>query len=160
MKRRFGAFSGWPSGAGSEPGASSRSSCRGSPSGSSPATSPAIWPGRSFTSFTSGAGAALAAAGALAALGRRGAVVAIPVALALVCVGSELLLSPEIAALRPSTLGAANTEETQTRFRLLHGISLGLFMLIHLTSVALLGRVAWLETRDRAPATPPTEGDS
>lgn len=102
-----------------------------------------------------GAGAALAAAGALAALGRRGVVVAIPIVLALVCLGSELLLSPEVAALRPSTLGTANTEETQTRFRLLHGISLGLFMLIHLASVALLGWVAWLEARDRAPAASP-----
>lgn len=99
-----------------------------------------------------GAVAALAAAMALAALGRRGAVVAIPIALAVLCVGSELLLSPAVAALRPSTLGAANTEETQTRFRLLHGISLGLFMLIHLASVALLGRIAWLEARDHEPA--------
>jgi len=96
-----------------------------------------------------GAVAALVVAGSLAALGRRGVVVAIPVVLAIACVGSELWLSPEIAALRPSTLGAANSEESQSRFRLLHGISLGLFMAIHLASVVLLGWIAWLETRDR-----------
>lgn len=95
-----------------------------------------------------GAVAALLCAGALMGLGRRGAVVALPVLLALVAVASELLLSPEIATLRPSTLGAANTEDTQTRFRLLHGLSLGLFMLIHLASIALAGWVAWLEARD------------
>lgn len=99
-----------------------------------------------------GAAAALAAAAALIGLGRRGVIVAVPVALALICLGSEWLLSPEVAALRPSTLGSANTEETQTRFRLLHGISLGLFMAVHLASVALLARVAWLEARDREPA--------
>ncbi len=96
-----------------------------------------------------GAAAALVTAGALAGLGRRGLVVWLPVALAVVCVASELVLSPEIARIRPSTLAAANTAETQTRFRLLHGLSLGLFMLVHAASVGLLGRVAWLEARDQ-----------
>jgi hypothetical protein len=96
-----------------------------------------------------GAAAALICAGALAGLGRRGLVVGVPVVLALVSVASELLLSPEIAALRPSALGVANTAETQSSFRLLHGLSLGLFMLIHLASIGLVAWVAWLETRDR-----------
>lgn len=96
-----------------------------------------------------GAGAGLIAAGALAALGRRGLVVWLPVGLALACVASELLLSPEIALIRPSTLGAGNTAETQARFRLLHGLSLGLFMLIHAATVGLAGWLAWLEARDR-----------
>ena len=98
-----------------------------------------------------GAVAGLVTAASLAALGRRGFVVALPLILAVVSLASELGLSPEIAMLRPSTLGAANTEASQTRFRLLHGISLGLFMTIHLASVVLLGWVAWLETRDRGP---------
>ncbi|MBY0399901.1 DUF4149 domain-containing protein [Myxococcota bacterium] len=102
-----------------------------------------------------GAAAAFAVAFALWGLGRRGAIVLVPIALGLVCVGSELLLSPEVAALRPSTLGAANSLETQTRFRLLHGISLGLFMSIHVASITLLGRVAWLEARDHDAATRP-----
>lgn len=99
-----------------------------------------------------GAVAGLVTAASLAALGRRGFVVVLPVILALVPLASELGLSPEIASLRPSTLGAASTEATQTRFSLLHGISLGLFMTVHLASVALLGWVAWLETRDREPS--------
>ncbi len=96
-----------------------------------------------------GAGAGLIVAGTLAALGRRGVVVWLPVGLALACAASELLLSPEIALIRPSALGAANTAETQARFRLLHGLSLGLFMLIHAATLGLAGRVAWLEARDR-----------
>lgn len=100
-----------------------------------------------------GATAAFLTAAALWMLGRRGTVVIVPVVLGLVCIGSELWLSPAVAALRPSSLGAASTEEAQSRFRLLHGLSLGLFMLIHLASVALLGWVSWLEARDREPAT-------
>jgi hypothetical protein len=96
-----------------------------------------------------GAGAALICAASLVGLGRRGLVVGVPVLLALASVASELLLSPEIAALRPSALGAANTADTQSRFGLLHGLSLGLFMLIHLASIGLVAWVAWLETRDR-----------
>ena len=65
------------------------------------------------------------AAGAAIALGRRGWLVGLPVLLGLLCIGSELFLAPEVAAVRPSTLGAANTEETQQRFRVLHAISLG-----------------------------------
>jgi hypothetical protein len=102
-----------------------------------------------------GAVAAVITAGALAALGRRGAVVLLPLALGLICVVSELGLSPAVASLRPSALAAANTEETQARFRLLHGISLGLFMTIHLASVCLLGWISWLEARDRTPPMPP-----
>ncbi len=96
-----------------------------------------------------GAVAGLIAAGALAALGRRGFVVWLPVGLALAAAASELILSPEIAALRPSALGAASTEQTQARFGLLHGLSLGLFMGIHLATLGLLGWVAWLDARDR-----------
>ena len=78
----------------------------------------------------------------------------VPVLLALAAVASEFVLSPEIATLRPSALGAANTADTQSRFRLLHGLSLGVFMLIHLASIGLVAWVAWLETRDRERALP------
>jgi Domain of unknown function (DUF4149) len=101
-----------------------------------------------------GAGAALLSAAAMAGLGRRGLVVGVPVLLALASVASELVLSPEIAALRPSALGAGNTADTQARFGLLHGLSLGLFVLIHLASIGLVVWVAWLETRDRERALP------
>lgn len=95
-----------------------------------------------------GAGAAFVAAAAAAALGRRGLVVGLPVVLGLLCLGSEIWLSPEVAAVRPSTLGAASTMETQQRFQLVHRLSLGLFMAIHLASVVLLAFHARLDTRD------------
>jgi hypothetical protein len=95
-----------------------------------------------------GAAAALVVAGAAIGLGRRGLVVGLPVLLALACLASELWLSPEVAAVRPSTLGAASTAESQQRFRTLHGLSLGLFMTIHLASVVLLGLLARLDARE------------
>lgn len=103
------------------------------------------------TLHVGGAIAAVVVAGSLFGLGHRGWIVALPALLAALSLASECLLSPEIASLRPSTLGAANTEATQTRFRLLHALSLGLFLVIHGASIALLGRVAWLEARDRTP---------
>ena len=85
-----------------------------------------------------GVGAALVVAAAGVALGRRGWLVGLPVVLGLLCLGSELFLSPEVAAVRPSQLGAENTAETQARFRQLHAFSLGLFMAIHAASVVLV----------------------
>lgn len=95
-----------------------------------------------------GAGAALVAAAAATALGRRGLVVGLPVVLAVICLASELWLSPAVAAVRPSSMGAASTMETQQRFGMLHGLSLGLFMAVHLASVVLLGLYARLDTRE------------
>lgn len=97
-----------------------------------------------------GALAALVTAACLAGLGHRGWIVGLPLVLGVLSASSEILLSPAIAAIRPSTLGAASTEEIQTRFRLLHGLSLGLFMTIHLASVVLVGWIAWRDTRERA----------
>jgi len=95
-----------------------------------------------------GAAAALVAAGAAIGLGRRGLVVGLPVLLAVICLASEIFLAPEVAAVRPSTLGAESTIESQQRFSTLHGLSLGLFMAVHLTSLVLLGLHARLDTRD------------
>lgn len=94
-----------------------------------------------------GAAAALVAAAAAAALGRRGLVVGLPVALAMLCLASEIWLSPEVALIRPSILGAASTLETQQRFQLLHRLSLGLFMAIHLASVVLVALHARLDSQ-------------
>lgn len=94
-----------------------------------------------------GAVAAFVVAGAGFALGRRGWVVVLPIALGVLCLASELFLSPEVAAVRPTTLGAGNTAETQQRFRVLHAASLGLFMAIHLASLVLVWGQARLETR-------------
>ena len=94
-----------------------------------------------------GAASAFVAAGAGVALGRRGWVIGLPVVLGLFCLGTELILSPQVAAVSPISLGPANTVETQQRFRMLHGLSLGLFMAIHLASIALVWGHARLETR-------------
>lgn len=93
-----------------------------------------------------GAAAAFVVAGASSALGRRGWVVALPVVLGLLCLGSEIFLSPEVAAVRPSTLGAENTAETQQRFRILHAVSLGLFMTIHAATYILVWGQVRLDT--------------
>lgn len=97
-----------------------------------------------------GAGAALIAAAAAVALGRRGLVIGLPVLLAILCLASEVWLSPEIAAIRPSTLGENGTVETQLRFQTLHSLSIGLFLAIHLASLILVGLYARLDTRDLA----------
>ena len=95
-----------------------------------------------------GAGLALVAAGAAAALGRRGALVGVPIMLAILCAASELWLSPAVAAVRPSSLGAAVTAETSSRFALLHALSLGLFLAIHVGSIALLVWHARIDARE------------
>jgi len=94
-----------------------------------------------------GAAAAVIAAGAAAALGRRGWPIALPMGLALICVVSELWLSPEIAAVRPSTFGEASSVLTGERFRLLHRLSLGLFLAVHFATIVLIGLHARLDAR-------------
>jgi len=89
--------------------------------------------------------AGLVAAGSALALGRRGWVVVLPIVLAAICLGSELWISPAVAEVRPSALGAAGTVETALRFSWLHRLSLGLFLLVHLATIALVVLNARLE---------------
>lgn len=96
----------------------------------------------------SGAGMALVVAAASLALERRGWFVWLPIALACLCVVSEVFLSPEIAAVRPSTIGALATEETSRRFGQLHALSLGLFLAIHAISIVLVVVHARCDARD------------
>lgn len=95
-----------------------------------------------------GAAAALIAAGAALALGRRGWVIGLPVGLALICLVSEFWISPEVALVRPSTLGAASTELTADRFRVFHRLSLGLFLAVHAASFGLIILHARLDAGD------------
>jgi hypothetical protein len=95
-----------------------------------------------------GAVAALVAAGAAVALGRRGLLVGLPVVLALICLFSELWLSPQVELVRPSVLGAASTVVTAERFRIYHGLSLGLFMGVHFASILLVVLHARRDARD------------
>ena len=92
--------------------------------------------------------AAFLAAGCAFGLGRRGWLINLPIGLALVCLFNELWISPEVALVRPSTLGAASTELTANRFRLLHRLSLGLFLAIHLASAFLIVGHARRDTRE------------
>ncbi len=94
-----------------------------------------------------GAVAALVAAGTAAALGRRGWVIALPLGLALICLLSELWISPGIAAVRPSTIGEASTLASGERFRFLHRLSIGLFLAVHFASIILIGLHARLDAR-------------
>jgi hypothetical protein len=89
----------------------------------------------------------LVVAAASAALGRRGGLVALPIVLAVLCLASELLLAPEIAAVRPSTLGAVATEASSQRFGWLHALSLGLFLGIHAVTIVLVFIHARLDAR-------------
>lgn len=104
-----------------------------------------------------GAAAALAAAAAAFLLGRRGVFVLLPLALAVLCVSSELWLSPAIADLRPSAVGAAASVASSRLFARLHALSIGLFLAIHLASIVLLVLHAWRDSRpDPPPASSPT----
>lgn len=95
-----------------------------------------------------GGALALIAAAAAWALDRKGGLVWLPVGLALLCFGSELFLSTEVSAVRPSTLGAATTEESSRRFALVHALSLGLFLAIHAVSIVLVVLHARFDARD------------
>ena len=95
-----------------------------------------------------GAAAGFIAAGCAFGLGRRGWVVILPVALALACLFSELWISPEVALVRPSAVGAASSEAIANRFRILHRLSLGLFLAIHVASMALIIRHARFDAQD------------
>ena len=98
-----------------------------------------------------GAAAACLAAGCAFGLGRRGWLITLPLVLALVCIFNELWVSPEIALVRPSTLGAASSELTANRFRILHRLSLGLFLAVHFTSMTLIVRHASLDAHELKP---------
>ena len=94
-----------------------------------------------------GAVAALVVAGSAAALGRRGWLIIFPLVLALICVVSEFWISPEIAVVRPSTIGEASTMASGERFRFLHRLSIGLFLAVHFASMILIGAHARLDAR-------------
>jgi hypothetical protein len=98
-----------------------------------------------------GAVAGLVAAGSAAALGRRGWLIGLPVGLALVCLVSEIWISPEIAAVRPSAIGEASTAQSGERFRLLHRLSIGLFLAVHFASMVLIALHARFDAREARP---------
>ena len=98
-----------------------------------------------------GAAAAIVAAGAAAALGRRGVFIVLPVGLALICLISEIWITPGIAAVRPSAIGPASTVESAELFRHLHQLSIGLFLAVHLASIVLIVLHARLDAYQTRP---------
>ncbi len=84
-----------------------------------------------------------AAAGLLLALLawslRRGALlVAIPLAAAAACAWSELVVTPQIAALRPLMVGPEGTPEFAARFAHLHRISVVIFLSVGVSTLVML----------------------
>lgn len=93
------------------------------------------------------AGLVVAVLGAL--LGRGRLLWALPLALAAVCMVSELGVTPQLAALRDGAFGPDGEVEAVVRYRRLHGLSMGLFTAVLLGALALVP----LELRRESPQT-------
>lgn len=93
------------------------------------------------------AGVALAA---LAALLRRGRLhVVLPLVLAAACLGNELGITPQLAALRDLAFGPDGNVESAAAYRRFHGISMAIFSAVLLGAIALVV----LSTRRETPQT-------
>ncbi len=85
-----------------------------------------------------GALAGLALAGLAWALGRGGLCVALPVGMALACLGSEWIVTPAIDEARGLAFGAGGSELAALRFRRLHQISVAIYLAVGLAALGLL----------------------
>jgi len=79
-----------------------------------------------------GIAAGLALAGLAGTTGRGKLLVALPLALALLCAISHFGVTPGIAAVRPSALGPESGEQAAARFALLHRASMLLYAAVGL----------------------------
>jgi len=84
-----------------------------------------------------------AAAGVLLALlawilGRGALLVVLPLAAAAACAYSELVITPQIAAIRPLVFGPEGNPELAARFGHLHRISVLIFLSVGLSTLVLL----------------------
>lgn len=98
-----------------------------------------------------GAVAGIALAPIAAALGRRRALWLTPLALAGLCLYSELVVTPGIREVRNGAFGAAGSVEASERFASLHRQSLALFTGVGLGALALLVLHAWEDVRGKNP---------
>jgi hypothetical protein len=86
--------------------------------------------------YGAAAGVALAV---LAVVLRRGRLlVVLPLALAAACVGSQLGVTPQMAALRDLAFGPEGNVEATARYRQLHGISMSIFSSVLLGAIGLV----------------------
>jgi hypothetical protein len=70
---------------------------------------------------------------------RRGpTLVILPLLAAALCLYSELGITPQIAALRPLAFGPEGSPESAARFRELHQLSVGIFLLVAAAVVVLV----------------------
>jgi hypothetical protein len=74
-----------------------------------------------------------------ASLGRGRLLVAIPVALSLICLYSHFGLSAEMAEIRGLSFGPDGNPDIASRYSLLHRISLGLYIGVSATVTLLIG---------------------
>ena len=71
-------------------------------------------------------------------LGRGVLLVVLPLAAAAACAYSELVITPQIAAIRPLVFGPEGSPELAARFGHLHRVSVGIFLTVGLSTLVLL----------------------
>ncbi len=100
-----------------------------------------------------GALAGLALAALAWALGRGALRVALPLALSVACLASELAVTPRMAAIRDLAFGPEGSVEASARYAQLHGVSMAIFsgVLVGALVLAVLhARSEGLQTPDKA----------
>ena len=77
------------------------------------------------------------------ALARRPITIALPLALAVLCLVSHLGVTAEIESIRDLVFGPGGSPELAARFQLLHRLSMGIYTIVGLGAYALV----WLHVR-------------
>jgi len=67
----------------------------------------------------------------------------LPLLMAALCLGSELILTPQIDQLRALTFGPGATLEATARWWRLHGFSMAIYTTVGVLAMALVGLHAW-----------------
>jgi hypothetical protein len=71
-------------------------------------------------------------------LGRGAVLVILPLAAAALCAYTEFAVTPQIAEIRPLVFGPEGSPELAARFQHLHRVSVAIFLLVGLSTLALL----------------------
>jgi len=85
-----------------------------------------------------GVGAGLLLATLARAIRRDRVLVALPLALALACLASQLGVTPQMESLHDLAFGPAGNVQAAAEYRHLHGISMGIFCAVLLGAISLL----------------------
>jgi Domain of unknown function (DUF4149) len=92
-----------------------------------------------------GAAAGLLLAGLAWRLGRGALLRALPLAMALACLYSQIGLSPEMAEIRAGAFGPHGSEALAARFNQLHHLSVALFVAVGVSALLLVALHAWAD---------------